>query len=851
MRNLISVVARNSFFGAFGKLSVKVLSFAFTIVIIRWLGDEGYGQYTLIWSYVTIFAMLSDAGLGMYAIREIAKQKAGSGYIAGNIIALRLVLALLTIGLIMAATWLLGYPADFLRLVFLASLILILYALEDPLEAVLQARERFDLAAAVVIAGQLVFVAAGALFLQLGWDITGLILAGLLNVLAAMLLAWRLVSSSGEKLHWRLAPLRWPSYLRASFSFGLIKFWLSWSLKLDTIILAWFWSHQVVGWYAAAYAIITGLLLLSNSINAALYPSLSRQFLHRPGSIGPLSNLILKYLLVLSLPIAVGLSLTAEAWVGLLYGPDFAPAVVALAVLAWAIPLTFCSEYLRYLLLITDQERQAAWSLGLAVLLIALLNLALVPSYGILAAAGIVVVVEAGLVLLYLRQLRTQLVAPDWIDVLVKPGLAGLILLVSLKLVAEAPLVGQVVVGSLSYVAACGLLGVVKPAEYLPLYSRLRRYTPASVPVSRNRKADRPGPLVTVFIPAYNAGSFVAQAVNSVLAQSYPHYELIVIDDGSTDDTAAVLAPYRAEPKVRLYRNPDNIGMAPTWNMGLKLAQGQLVAKLDADDFYEPNYLQTVVDFWRKQPQAGLIFSGLNLIYPDGRREAEMFSLRSWVRNRESFLPTLLQLCMLRSPTICVRRDCYDHVGGFIEQMQIHADWEMWVRLAAHYPVGFIARRLANYRMAYGQNVTAQAALNGNSMADLQLWLELLAAGQLPYTLSQPEMQQFYWGIYEAEMHFAGMAAFYNSPAMQAAYTSFAEKILPKQPPAAELERMRQVYTDLHQGICAFRANQLPEAQRYFLQAIKTGPRYCRRLWIWNKLMLTYVGRTKWGIMYK
>jgi hypothetical protein len=84
---------------------------------------------------------------------------------------------------------------------------------------------------------------------------------------------------------------------------------------------------------------------------------------------------------------------------------------------------------------------------------------------------------------------------------------------------------------------------------------------------------------------------------------------------------------------------------------------------------------------------------------------------------------------------------------------------------------------------------------------------------------------------------------------MRRVYTAFAEEVLPNQPPPAQMERMRRVYTDLHQGICAFRENQLTEARRYFLQAIKTGPVYCRSLWIWSKLLLTFVGRTKWGIL--
>jgi hypothetical protein len=95
------------------------------------------------------------------------------------------------------------------------------------------------------------------------------------------------------------------------------------------------------------------------------------------------------------------------------------------------------------------------------------------------------------------------------------------------------------------------------------------------------------------------------------------------------------------------------------------------------------------------------------------------------------------------------------------------------------------------------------------------------------------------------------MAAYYKNTAMQQRYTAFAEEQLPQPLPAAEMEQMRRAYTQLHQGICAFRENQLKEARYHFLQALKTNPAAWKSSWVWNKLFLTYVGKTKWGIMYK
>jgi O-antigen/teichoic acid export membrane protein len=474
--NLFSTVIRNSFFGGFGKLSVKAISFAFTIFIVRWLGDEGYGQYTLIWSYVTVFAMLSDAGLGMYAIREIAKKQPGSQYIAGNVIIIRLILATLTIALTIIIVWGQGYSGRFLWNVGLASAVLLLYAVQDPLDALLQAYERFDISAAAIMAGQLAFVGAGVVLLLLDWRVTGLIVAGLLSVLVSMLLAWRWLVGQQPALLWRLEPALWFDFVRASFPFGLIKLWLSWSLKLDIVILSWFWPHQMVGWYSAAYAVVVGLMVISNSINTAFYPTLSRQYAEDPASVSKVYELALKYMLLISLPIAGTIFLMAGQVTYLLYGPGFTLATSALTILIWVLPVTFISEFLRYILLITNRERVVVRALGLAVLFAVGLNLWLIPRYGFLATAMVVVAAEALLVLLYTRRLYVELKAINLYRVLLKPLLATALSMLVIYLLAPFPVFWQLVLSGSVYIFLIWLLRVIQPDEYQLLFYLVTRY---------------------------------------------------------------------------------------------------------------------------------------------------------------------------------------------------------------------------------------------------------------------------------------------------------------------------------------------------------------------------------------
>ncbi len=627
----------------------------------------------------------------------------------------------------------------------------------------------------------------------------------------------------------------WADYIKVSIPFGLIKLWVNWSLRIDLIILAWFWTNQVVGWYGAAHAIILGIIVISSSVNAALYPRLSRQFTEDPRLMASIYEFAIKYLLVIALPIAGGISLVAGKTVELLYGAQYAPTALALAIIIWILPLVSISEFFRYVLLVTNREKVAVQTLLFAALLHVVLNLWLVPTYGFLAAAVVSVASELVLILLYIHHLKREFKSINFGNVVLKPLAATLILIGVVTILSPNGLILQVGLGALAYFFAIWVLGVVNLDDFRQLLFSLLSYK-QPLPELTMTETSKSNPLVSIFIPAYNAGQFLTQAIESVLSQTYSNYELIIIDDCSTDNTADILKQYQSHSSVRIYHNPVNTGMAPNWNIGLSKCRGELVAKLDADDFYEPDYLETMVEFFRNNETVGLLFSGLNLIYPDDRREPEMRFLRSWVRDRASFLPRLLQSCIIRSPTVCVRRACYERLGGFVEQMRLHADWEMWVRIAANYPVGYVARRLANYRTSYGQNTTAQSITNGWSMQDLRHWLDLLENDQLPYRLAEDEEFNFRWGIYNLEMHFAAISAYNRQNKLQQVYTAFAEESLPYRPSALTIEEMRWAYTNFHQGIHAFRENNPKEAWHYFLQAIKPS----RSLQSWPKLILIF-----------
>jgi glycosyltransferase involved in cell wall biosynthesis len=205
-------------------------------------------------------------------------------------------------------------------------------------------------------------------------------------------------------------------------------------------------------------------------------------------------------------------------------------------------------------------------------------------------------------------------------------------------------------------------------------------------------------PKVTVIIPVYNGAAFIADTVKSVLAQTFRDFELIVLDDGSTDDTPNILGALQ-DPALRVVRK-SNSGVADTRNQGLGLARGELVAFLDADDLFTPENLAHKVRFLDEHPDVGLVHSEIYFFNESG-------NLRTHGRAecQGSVLAPLLEFkAMVNSPSSAlIRRELLARVGGFDIRLSTSADRDLWIRLAAETRFGYLPEPLVRYRLHSGQ----------------------------------------------------------------------------------------------------------------------------------------------------
>ena len=194
-------------------------------------------------------------------------------------------------------------------------------------------------------------------------------------------------------------------------------------------------------------------------------------------------------------------------------------------------------------------------------------------------------------------------------------------------------------------------------------------------------------PRFSVVTPAYNTGPFVAATIRSVLAQTCGDFELIVVDDGSTDDTAAQVLSFAADPRIRLIRRANG-GPSAARNTALAVARGRYVSMLDSDDLLAPHYLETMGGALDDRPEAGLAFTDA-WVLDDRTRRVRRATMMHYQRppavvpaDAASFLRLLLDRNFVYT-AVTLRREVLEEVGGFDERLRTAEDWEFWLRIAA------------------------------------------------------------------------------------------------------------------------------------------------------------------------
>lgn len=200
---------------------------------------------------------------------------------------------------------------------------------------------------------------------------------------------------------------------------------------------------------------------------------------------------------------------------------------------------------------------------------------------------------------------------------------------------------------------------------------------------------------ISVVIPTFNYGRFLRDAIKSVLAQTLSADEVIVVDDGSTDDTEAVVREVGLRVK---YLHQENRGVCAARNRGVAESNGELVAFLDADDAWEPTKLALQSSRFDEDPEIGLVHCGMREFNSETGETLAMLVDGAEGDVADRLLLWETPAVNVSGSSIAVSRRAFEEVGGFDTQMKVGEDWDFCYRVARRYKVGFVPEPLVNYR---------------------------------------------------------------------------------------------------------------------------------------------------------
>lgn len=207
-------------------------------------------------------------------------------------------------------------------------------------------------------------------------------------------------------------------------------------------------------------------------------------------------------------------------------------------------------------------------------------------------------------------------------------------------------------------------------------------------------------PFISVCMPSYNQGNLIGESIESVLNQTYENFELIILDNASTDNSIDVIRSY-TDPRIRLYQNEQNIGCYNNCNKAIEYARGEFIAFLHSDDLYDKNFLEEIVKAYNTNPDKKIFLSAiykmdqllgtLSPCYP--------YKSSGVKTQKEVLIGLAYENNIGNGISVVIHKDCINKVGGFNSEFSYAADYDLFMRLANEYEFVYINKALAYYRL--------------------------------------------------------------------------------------------------------------------------------------------------------
>lgn len=217
-------------------------------------------------------------------------------------------------------------------------------------------------------------------------------------------------------------------------------------------------------------------------------------------------------------------------------------------------------------------------------------------------------------------------------------------------------------------------------------------------------------PKVSVCVPVFNGSEYIRDCIDSILSQTFTDFELVIVNDASTDDSKKIIQSYD-DPRIKYFENDRNLGLIGNWNQCLQLSSGDYICIFHQDDRMSPNNLEKKVILLGLEKQVGLVYSDTLVIDQKGMTKSKHWFNPidpnvDFIRPGQSFFDLMfVNLNLICCPSVMARRECYEKIGGFDARLPFSGDMEMWMRIALFYDVAYLSQPLIQYRF-HDNNLT-------------------------------------------------------------------------------------------------------------------------------------------------
>ena len=227
-------------------------------------------------------------------------------------------------------------------------------------------------------------------------------------------------------------------------------------------------------------------------------------------------------------------------------------------------------------------------------------------------------------------------------------------------------------------------------------------------------------PKVSIIMPVLNGERYIGQAIASIVEQTFRNYELIVVDDGSTDGTAQCVQRFANKLELKYIRHTQNQGIGRSVNDGIRHAAGEFIAFLDHDDIWLPVFLETQLAYLRQHPEVAMVHSDFQTVDGEGNiLEDSVSSARGRIEPSGHIFRELFLHSLVCGNTVLIRKECFEQLGTFDENLR-YGDYHMWMRIGRHHRIDYTPKVLTQYRQHRTQQ-TRSSPLPGPAEDSVEL----------------------------------------------------------------------------------------------------------------------------------